>query len=182
MDRKMSVEDFSVSLPTEEPHRLFTLQPPSQAPTAPMNTTLPSYMHSPHQNPLYTKLPLPPVPKESIRLLWNNTNALQIEEEHILAKSIDNYLKHNLTMLGLIETKQNFRLHDRTTKPLRAMVQACLQKPAKIKMVTGSCYEKHTASNLKKPVGVCQFMLGRILSLHKASGQWAWQQIWLDGG
>jgi hypothetical protein len=62
-------------------------------------------MHSPHQNPLYTKLPLSPVPKESIRLLWNNTNALQIEEEHILAKSIDNYLKHNPMMLGLIETK-----------------------------------------------------------------------------
>jgi hypothetical protein len=105
VDHKMSVEDFSVSPPAEEPHRLFTSQPPSQAPTAPTNTTLPSYMHSPHQNPLYTKLPLPLVPKESIRLLWNNTNALQIEEEHILAKSIDNYLKHNPTMLGLNETK-----------------------------------------------------------------------------
>jgi hypothetical protein len=73
-------------------------------------------------------------------------------------------------MLGLIEMKWNFRLHDRTTKPLRAMVQARLQKPAKIKMVTGSCYEEHTASNLKEPGGVCQFMLSRILSLHKASG------------
>jgi hypothetical protein len=83
-------------------------------------------------------------------------------------------------MLGLIETKWNFWLHDRTMKPLQAMVQACLQKPAKIKMVMGSCYKEHTASDLKEPGGVCQFMLGRILSLHKASrsddlGWWAWQ-------
>jgi hypothetical protein len=60
------------------------------------------------QNPLYTKLPLPPVPTNSIRLIWNNTNALQIENEATLAKSIDNYLKHEPTLLGLIETKQNF--------------------------------------------------------------------------
>jgi hypothetical protein len=66
------------------------------------------------------------------------------------------------------------------------MVQARLQKPTKIKMVMGSCYEEHTTSNLKEPGRVCQFMLSRILSLHKASGsndlgRWAWQQIWLDG-
>jgi hypothetical protein len=42
------------------------------------------------------------------QLLWNNTNALQIENKTTLAKSINNYLKHEPTILGLIKTKQNF--------------------------------------------------------------------------
>jgi hypothetical protein len=46
MDHKMSVEDFSVRPPTEEPHRLFTSQPPSQAPTAPTNTTVATIIHA----------------------------------------------------------------------------------------------------------------------------------------
>jgi hypothetical protein len=143
-------------------------------------------MHTPHNNPLYTKLPLPPVSPDSIRLLWNNTNALQIEEESILAASIANYLKHGPTILGLIETRRNFRMYDKMTKPLWNMVQAQLNSPAKIKLVTGSYQEDHTASNLKQPSGVCQLMLGSILSLHKNSGsnnldQWVWQQIQIDG-
>jgi hypothetical protein len=61
-------------------------------------------MHT-QQNPIYTKTPLPPVPKEAIRILFNNTNALQIKNEAILVKSIKNYIKHEPTILGLIETK-----------------------------------------------------------------------------
>jgi hypothetical protein len=141
----------------------------------------------PHNNPLYTKLPLPPISPDSIQLLWNNTNALQIEEESILAASIANYLKHGLTILGLIETRRNFCMYDKMTKPLRNMVQAQLNSPAKIKLVTGSYQEDHTAaSNLKQPGGVCRLMLGSILSLHKNSGsddlgQWVWQQIQING-
>jgi hypothetical protein len=43
---KMSAEDFSVGVPTNEPHRLSNLHPPPQ--DTPMNTNLPppSYMHS----------------------------------------------------------------------------------------------------------------------------------------
>jgi hypothetical protein len=147
----------------------------------------PSYLHtSKKPNPLYTKTPLPPVPPNSIRLLWNNTNALQIENETTLAKSINNYLKHEPTILGLIETKQNFRLYDQMTKPLRNMVQACLRTPAKIKLVPGSYAEENTARKLKEPGGVCQLMLGKILSLHQQSGsddlgRWVWQQIRIDG-
>lgn len=182
---KMSTEDFSVSSPPEEPHRQTTHPHRQETTTLPM-TTLPSFMHNPQQNPLYTKLPLPPVPQGEIRILWNNTNALQIENEPALAKSIENYLKHDPTILGLMETKRNFRLHDKTTKPLRIMAQALSKSPAKIKLVTASCYEEHAASNLKEPGGVCQLMLGRILNLHKQSGsddlgRWAWQQIRIDG-
>jgi hypothetical protein len=80
-------------------------------------TTPPSFMHTPHNNPLYRKLPLPPVSPDSIQLLWNNTNALQIEEESILAASIANYLQHRPMILGLIETRCNFRMYDKTTNP-----------------------------------------------------------------
>jgi hypothetical protein len=61
-----------------------------------MNTLPPSFMQTP-QDPLYTKTPLPPVPPEAIRILFNNTNTLQIENEAILAKSIKNYTKHKPT-------------------------------------------------------------------------------------
>jgi hypothetical protein len=66
------------------------------------------------------------------------------------------------------------------------MVQACLQTPAKIKMVTSSCYEEHTARTLKTPGCVCQFILNTILSIHKASGsdnlgRWVWQEVCIDG-
>jgi hypothetical protein len=139
------------------------------------------------QDPLYTKTPLPPVTPEAIRILFNNTNALQIKNEAILArKCIKNYTKHKPTILGLIETKRNFRLTEQTTKPLRQMVQVTINTPAKIKLVTSSCYEEHTAKNLKEPGGVCQLLLGKILSLHKQSGsdnlgRWAWQQLRIDG-
>jgi hypothetical protein len=83
------------------------------------NISTPSYLHTNKTpSPLYTKLPLPSVPTNSIRLLWNNTNALQIENEVTLTKSIDNYLKHKPTILGLIEMKENYQPHDQTTKPL----------------------------------------------------------------
>jgi hypothetical protein len=122
------------------------------------------------QDPLYTKTPLPPVAPEAIRILFNNTHALQIENEAILAKRIKNYTKHEPTILGLIETKQNFWLTEQTTKPLWQMVQVTINTPAKIKLVTSSCYEEHTAKNLKEPSGVCQLLLGKMLSLHKQSG------------
>jgi hypothetical protein len=33
----------------------------------------------------------------------------------MLAKALKNYIKHEPTILGLIETKWNFRLSDKTT-------------------------------------------------------------------
>jgi hypothetical protein len=54
---------------------------------------------------------------------------------------------------------------EKTMKPLRQMVQVTLNTPAKIKMVTSSCYEEHTARNFKEPSGVCQLLLGKILAL-----------------
>ena len=47
------------------------------------------------------------------------------------------------------------------------MAQALSNSPAKIRLVTASCKEAHTASNLKEPGGICQLTLGRILNLHK---------------
>jgi hypothetical protein len=109
----MSAEDLSVSAPTEEPHRLFNMHPPPPEITMHMNTTTPSYMHSPMQNPLYTKIPLPPVSQETIQILFNNPNALQTENDKILAKTLKTYIKHEPTILGLIETKWNFQLADK---------------------------------------------------------------------
>jgi hypothetical protein len=86
----------------------------------------------------------------------------------------------------LVETKQNFWLLEKMMKPIRQMVEATLNTLAKIKMVTSSCYEEHTARNLKGPGGVCQVLPGKILSLNKQSGSndlghWAWQQLHIDG-
>jgi hypothetical protein len=103
----MSAEDLSVSAPTVEPLRLSNLHPPPPATTTNTYTTPPSFMHT-QQNPLYTKTPLPPVSPEAIRIIYNNTNALQIKNEEILAKSIESYIKHEPTILGLIKTKRNF--------------------------------------------------------------------------
>jgi hypothetical protein len=52
--------------------------------------------------------------QETIQILFNNTNALQTENNKILAKTLENFIKHEPTILGLIETKQNFRLADKT--------------------------------------------------------------------
>jgi hypothetical protein len=86
--------------------------------------------------------------------------------------------------LGLIDTKQNFWLAEQTTKPLGQMVQATLNSQAKVKLVTSSCFEEHTARNLKEPSRVCQLLLGKIHSLHKQSGdlsRWAWQELSING-
>jgi hypothetical protein len=162
------------------------MHPPPAEITMHMNTTTPSYRHSPTQNPLYTKTPLPPVSQETIRILFNNTNALQTENDKILAKTLKNYIKHEPTIVGLIETKRNFRLADKMKKPLRRMAQAILITPAKIKLVMSSCYEEHKSRKLNEPIGVCQLLLGKIISLHKQSGSdelghWVWQQLRVDG-
>jgi hypothetical protein len=95
------------------------MHPPQPEITMHMNATTPSYMHSHMQNPRYTKTPLPPVSQGTIRILFNNTNTLQTENDKILEKTLENYIKHEPTILGLIETKRNFQLADKTTKPLR---------------------------------------------------------------
>jgi hypothetical protein len=66
------------------------------------------------------------------------------------------------------------------------MVQATLNSQAKVKLVTSSCFEEHTARKLKEPGRVCQLLLGKILSLLKQSGsddlgRWAWQELRVDG-
>jgi prophage DNA circulation protein len=117
---------------------------------------------------------------------WEQSDTCKsIKNEVILAKSIKNYTKHESTILGLIKTKQNFWLLEKTMTPLWRMVQATLNTPAKIKMVTSSCYKEHTARNLNEPGGVCQLLLGKILSLHKQSGSndlghWVWQQLCIN--
>jgi hypothetical protein len=69
------------------------------------------------QNSLYTMTPLSRVTPEAIRILFNKTNAHQIENEAILAKSIKNYTKHEPNILGLIETKQTFGYRKRRRNP-----------------------------------------------------------------
>jgi hypothetical protein len=62
-------------------------------------------------------------------------------------------MKHEPTILGLIKTKRNFWLAEQTMKPLWWMVQATLNSQAKVKLVTSSCFEEHTARNSKNPAG-----------------------------
>jgi hypothetical protein len=118
--------------------------------------------------------------------MFNNVNAIPVEDTALLAKTLNDYLKYEPTVLGLIETKRNFHMADVTTTPIRNMMQALLDSPAKLKIATASCKEEHTARQLKTPGGVCQLTLGRILNLHKQNGadslgRWAWQEFRIDG-
>ena len=99
-------------------------------------------------------------------------------------------MQHDFTyepmILRLIETKWNFYLTDKTITPLQHMAQAFSNSPAKIRLVTASCKEAHTANNLKEPGRVCQLTLGRMLNLHKMAGsndlgQCAWQEFRING-
>ena len=118
--------------------------------------------------------------------MFNNINALPVEDDALLAKTLDDYFQLEPTILGLIEMKCNFYLLEKTTNPLHHMAQALLDLLAKIKLVTASCRETHTASNLKEPSRVCQLTLGHILNLHKQSGSnslghWSWQEFRING-
>ena len=102
---KMSSVDFSVGLPAEEPHGLDILRPPHLPPSLPMTTQqsqhhdmpatsqhvtppLPSYTttYADNSSPLYSSMPPPPPPPHIIHIMFNNINALPVEDDALLAK------------------------------------------------------------------------------------------------
>ena len=182
---EMSAEDFTMGLPTVEPHGHHTMHPPQQYNTTDTHTSHPPPTETNIQNPpplpsyattnspssvLYSKTPLKPPSPNNIRIIFNNVNTLPVEEAALLAKTLEDYFIYEPMILGLIKTKRNFYLTNKMMTPLRHMAQACSNSLAKIRLVTASCKEDHTARNLKEPGGVCQLTLGRILNLYKQSG------------
>lgn len=175
----MSQEDLSVSAPAEEePHG--TLQ------QTPQIEHSPSTMNEPPTSP-YTQLPLPPVPSNAIRIMFNNTNSLQTGTPALLANTMNNYVEHDPTILGLMETKRNWRIADKASKLLLHIASALQgENKARVKLATASCRESHTADDIYQPGGVAQLTMNRILNLHKTSGsgdlgRWTWQEFRLDG-
>jgi hypothetical protein len=92
----MSLEDSTVRLPTEEPHQSLTAHTQHQT-SATSSTTL-------HPNQ-YSHTPLPPVHPKSIRIMFNNTNAIQTEKPAMLANTMKQYITHKPSILGLIERR-----------------------------------------------------------------------------
>lgn len=148
-------------------------QPPS--PTAPTPS-----------KPTYTPLTTTTKPPQEgcIRLLFNNVNALQTESPALLAQHVRNYKAHHPTFLGLIETRRNWALTDKTSQPLRNMVKA--STTIRPKLVTANCREQHMSKELCQPGGVCQLAMNTVLNLVLSSGgdqlgKWAWQTLRLQG-
>jgi hypothetical protein len=130
---------------------------------------------------------LPPIHKKSIRILFNNTNALQTEKPAILANSLKSYFDLEPSILGLIETRRNWKRANDTSNPLRTMATALQgNNKARAKLVTASCREDHTANDIPQPGGVAQLTVSRILNMFRTAGsdklgRWAWQSFRLDG-
>jgi hypothetical protein len=175
----MSAEDSAVRLTTEEPHQSPPHDSTQNTTTTPITTTLPT--------PSYTHLPLPPVHKKSIRIMFNNTNAIQTESPMALANTMQQYITHDPTVLGLIETRYNWQLADKTSIPLHNMATSLQGNgKAKTKLATTNYQEAHTANDICQPGGVAQLTMNKILNLVKHSGsdslgQWVWQEYRVNG-
>jgi hypothetical protein len=96
----MSAEDSAVRLTTEEPHQSPPHDFTQNTTTTPITTTLPT--------PSYTHLTLPPVHKKLIQIMFNNTNTIQTESPMALADTMQQYITHDPTVLGLIKTRHNW--------------------------------------------------------------------------
>lgn len=148
----------------------YNIPPTSQSPTSPKHTPLSTTMTPPKTG--------------CIRLLFNNVNGLATEEPALLSQVIRSYTTHHATIVGLIETKRNWAITDKTSQPLRNMVKA--RTNIRPQLVTAKCQECHTCKNLKQPGGVCQLTMNTVINLVSSSGgdslgRWAWQTLRLDG-
>ena len=119
--------------------------------------------------------------------MFNNTNAIQTEKPAMLANTMKQYITHKPSILGLIETRRNWRISEKTSVPLRNMATSLQgNKKARTRLVTGNCREAHTSNDICQPGGVAQLTMNRILNLHKRSGadklgRWVWQEYQVNG-
>jgi hypothetical protein len=50
--------------------------------------------------------------------MFNNTNAIATKSPALLANTLQQYIEHEPSILGLIEMQHNWKLSDQTTIPL----------------------------------------------------------------
>jgi hypothetical protein len=104
-----------------------------------------------------------------------------------LANTMQQYITHDPTVLGLIETRYNWQLADKTSIPLHNMATSLQGNgKAKTKLATTNYQETHTANDICQPGGVAQLTMNKILNLVKHSGsdslgQWVWQEYRVNG-
>jgi hypothetical protein len=119
--------------------------------------------------------------------MFNNTNEIQTESPTALANTMQQYITHNPTVLGLIETRCNWQLADRTSIPLCSMATSLQGNgKAKTKLATANYGEAHTANDICQPGGVTQLTINKIFNLIKHSGSdslgiWVWQEYRVNG-
>jgi hypothetical protein len=103
--------------------------------------------------------------------MFNNTNAIQTASPTAVANTMQQYITHDPTVLGLIKTRCNWRLANKISTPLRNMATS-LQGNGKAKMIlaTANYREAHTANDICQPGRVAQLTMNKILNLVKHSG------------
>ena len=163
------------------------VEPPSHTPiqqqcTLSPDPTLQSLQETTEQ-PRYTDS-LPPLKKNHIRIIYNNTNSLKTECNAELQSMITEYLDYEPTILGIIETNWNWSQMEKTTKPLQQAANILNQDHVKI--TTVHYQEKHSAANVYQPGGVAQLtfkpLSNRINDVGSDDlGRWSWQEICLNG-
>jgi hypothetical protein len=115
--------------------------------------------------------------------MFNNTNAIQTEKPAMLANTMKQYITHKPSILGLIETRQNWRISEKTSVPLQNMATSLQgHKKARMRLITGNWREAHTFNDICQPGGVTQL----TMNLHKRSGanklgRWVWQEYQVNG-
>jgi hypothetical protein len=103
--------------------------------------------------------------------MFNNTNAIQTEKPAMLANTMKQYITHKPSILGLIETRRNWCISEKTSVPLQNMATSLQgNKKARTRLVTGNCREAHTSNDTCQPGRVAQLTMHQILNLHKQSG------------
>ena len=119
--------------------------------------------------------------------MFNNTNAIQTKKPGPLANTMNQYIAHEPSILGLIETRYNWHIAEKTSIPLWNMVTSLQgNKKAWTRLITSNCREAHTSNDICQPGGVTQLTMNWILNLHKQSGAnklgwWVWQEFQVNG-
>ena len=174
----MSTEEVTVEL--------AAVEPPSHNPIQQQHTSSPDPTLQPLQEtieqPHYTDA-LPPLKKNHIRIIYNNTISLKTQSNAELQSSITEYLDYKPIILGIVETNQNWSQMEKKIKPLQQAANILNQDHEKI--TTVHYQEKHSAANVYQPGRVVQLIFkplsNRINDLESDDlGRWSWLEICLN--
>jgi len=117
----MPASDIDVEATTEEPHGTTTATTMNNATPTTTTTTNPSQAptstHTNTEKPQYT-IQLPALSPKHIRFTYCNVNGLKTDCPAELENLLTSFLPQSPTILGLIETQQNWKNYEKTVAPI----------------------------------------------------------------